>query len=100
MSPSPEQVFIKNQTKLVSKLLENEIITTDEIVNFVNYYYDEDGNVDNITDISALRFVGDDVEELISVFELALNELKKNKDNVLEESNDKCNRDADEDCGC
>ena len=45
-------------------------------------------------------FVGDDVEELISVFELALNELKKNKDNVLEESNDKCNRDADEDCGC
>ncbi len=63
-------------------------------------YYDEDGNVDNITDISALRFVGDDVEELISVFELALNELKKNKDNVLEESNDKCNRDADEDCGC
>ena len=63
-------------------------------------YYDEDGNVDNITDISALRFVGNDVEELISVFELALNELKKNKDNVLEESNDKCNRDADEDCGC
>ena len=66
----------------------------------VEAYYDEDGNVDNITDISALRFVGDDVEELISVFELALNELKKNKDNVLEESNDKCNRDADEDCGC
>ncbi len=66
----------------------------------VEAYYDEDGNVDNITDISALRFVGNDVEELISVFELALNELKKNKDNVLEESNDKCNRDADEDCGC
>ena len=52
----------------------------------VEAYYNKEGKVDGYTDISEnpLRISGENVEELISVFETILKDLKKSKDDVLE----------------
>ena len=85
----------------------------------VEAYY-EDGKVTGFTNTTEtpVRHMGETVKELIEVYERVLKDLKKSKDDILdenvfddkrqaidekdkvEEDNDKCNRDADEDCGC
>jgi len=55
------------------------------IYEVVEAYY-ENGKVTGFTDISKtpLRFIGEDVDELIDVFEMVLKDLKKSKDDVLD----------------
>jgi|LWDU01.1.fsa_nt_gi hypothetical protein len=52
----------------------------------VETFYEEDGTVSGWTDTTTqpLRIVGDTVEELIEVYEMILKDLKKNKDDIID----------------
>lgn len=54
----------------------------------VEAYYDENGKVNGFTDTreTPVRHIGDTAEELIKVYEMILKDLKKSKEDVLDEN--------------
>ena len=54
----------------------------------VEAFYEEDGTVSGWTDTTdqPLRIVGDTAEELIEVYEMILKDLKKSKDDIIDDN--------------